>query len=227
MVKKRRQFEVSRWACWPEPEARDEKPDLGFVPPLLRRRLSGLAGSALAVAGKCLDERRGIPVVLASRHGELARTAAILADLADRQPPSPTAFSLSVHNSATGLLGLLRRDRAASTAIAAGELTLAMGLLEAVVQAADADGMALLIHAEERPPSPYAEILPASTGGFALAMLVTVGGGRFSLAPATAGGRIPVDQPGALAALMREETDQAILGDSGLAWRVTRHAAAA
>src|SRR5690606_5860730 len=92
-------FGVISWAFW-APGKKQSRPDISFVPSLLRRRLSILSAGAMHVANTALQDERDIPVVFASRHGELGRTAAILEALAACEAPSPTAFSLSVHNTA-------------------------------------------------------------------------------------------------------------------------------
>src|SRR5882757_5706397 len=51
------------------------------MPAMLRRR-AGFAGKmALEVAYRCLDGRVGVPTVFCSRHGECARSVALLSDL--------------------------------------------------------------------------------------------------------------------------------------------------
>ncbi len=47
---------------------------------------------------------------------------------------SPTLFKNSVHNTAAGVLSVADRNRSASTSLAAGELTVASALLEAMLQ---------------------------------------------------------------------------------------------
>lgn len=227
-----RKFGVSRWAAWPPSGSGEDKPDIQFVPPLLRRRLSRLSGIALAVANQCLGEMRAVPIVFASRHGELGRTANILADLARAELPSPTAFSLSVHNSTTGLLALVRGDRTASTAIAAGPLTLAMGLLEALVQAIDVNDSALLICAEGPTPALYSKLLPDESPEFALAILVTVKRQDFSLervisADTTQHPARLAMQAAALATMFAGAKKTVLLGDAEQTWRIRRNACSA
>src|ERR1043166_10061890 len=94
-------------------------PPLGFIEPQLRRRLSLLDRIALHVAHACVKQGEAVRVVFASRHGELARSAELLAQLAAGAIASPMAFSLSVLNAAPGLYGIARKDRSASTALSA------------------------------------------------------------------------------------------------------------
>ncbi|MBW3567014.1 MAG: beta-ketoacyl synthase chain length factor [Proteobacteria bacterium] len=218
--------------CWSfratDPGA-GERPDLQFVPPMLRRRLSRLAASALSVAKTCLGEDQGIPVIFASRHGELARTVEILTSLAHDEPPSPTAFSLSVHNSSTGLLGMIRGDRAASTAIAAGNLTLVMGMLETILQAGAADGRALLVYADEPLPVAYSDASRPQDTEVALAVLLdtTMKGMVLSKNGATRPAPDLGRQAHTLVALLEGRADSVELGDSEQAWQVTKNACVA
>lgn len=222
-------FGVVRWAAWPQADSPEEKPDIQFVPPLLRRRLSRLGSMALAVTQQCLGDERGIPVVFASQHGELNRTAEILVDLARNEPPSPTAFSLSVHNAAVGLLGLIRGDRAAGTAIAAGPATLAMGLMETMMQAGDAGGSALLVFADEGAPELYANLAGTNSYSLALAVLVDVTreGFRLGWANTETTDAPCVDQARDLFETLRGVRRRAVLGDATQAWQVTADARAA
>lgn len=139
---------VARWSSWPA--GTTTTPDIGFVEPLMRRRLSTLSKMALKVAHDCASEDQAVRLVFASRHGELRRTAGILDDIAAGEPVSPTAFSLSVLNAMAGIYSIARRDRSPSTAIAAGAQTLGYALLEAHAQyAADPSTPVLVVYADE------------------------------------------------------------------------------
>ena len=114
---------IARHAVWPVRTLADgapEAPDVGFVEPMLRRRLSSLARMTLCVAQACTadhaHERGRLRLVYASRHGELARTTTMLEALAARQELSPTVFSTSVLNASAGLFSILHKNRAPATA---------------------------------------------------------------------------------------------------------------
>lgn len=224
-----RKFGIRRWQAWFPGADEDSRPDIKFVPPLLRRRLSRLSANLLCVAHTCLRHDTGIPIVFASRHGELTRTSEILGALAKSEPPSPTAFSLSVHNSGVGLLGMIRGDRIASTAVAAGELTLAMGVLEALVQAESAQGQALLVYAEEAPPEIYAGQMDADARDGAVALLLDTGGAELVLAATAqdiASGQVP-DRLRSLLDVLAGKAASAQLGDADQAWQIERNVRAA
>jgi hypothetical protein len=165
-------FSLIAWSAWApgldSPEAwrawlrgqRSAQPDgapaVDFVPPLQRRRLSRLARMVFHVAEDVAPGEQGhLPVVFGSRHGETRRTLGLLTELAADEAPSPTDFSLSVHNSTPGLHAILTGNRNAHTAIGAGPETLFACLLEAGAQLRDAGGGLLLLWADEPPPDLY------------------------------------------------------------------------
>ncbi|MDE1460364.1 beta-ketoacyl synthase chain length factor [Spartinivicinus poritis] len=128
------------WQEWAESKAdmpaTEEQPALAWLPARQRRRLSLQAKMALTVAQQCLEktETDSVRTIFASRHGEAQRMQHMLQQLALDEPLSPTEFGLSVHNSTAGWYGVLFKDNAATTAIAAGKDTFPSGLIEAVSQ---------------------------------------------------------------------------------------------
>ena len=101
---------IARWSVWESsvsPEGSLASPDVSFVEPLLRRRLSSLTRMTLRVAYDCAHDIPGVRFVYASRHGELARTTTMLEALANKAALSPAVFSMSVLNASTGLFSML------------------------------------------------------------------------------------------------------------------------
>jgi hypothetical protein len=149
------QLPLASWAAWSE-EGEDgprELPKLDFVEPMLRRRLSALSKISLWVAHQCAQEVADARMIYASQHGEIVRTTDMLRSLAEHEPLSPTAFSLSVLNASIGLYSILRGNCAPATAIAAGAETLGYALLEAHGQLSrDPDNAVLVIYADESVP---------------------------------------------------------------------------
>ncbi len=135
---------------WTQSEA-DARPDVGFVPPMERRRLTPLERAALAVAWKVYPHGEEIPIVFASRWGEIGTTLKLMRQMHDEGEMSPAGFSNSVHNAAPGHLSLLTKSKAPYTAIAAGKETYDMGLLEASTY----PGRVLFVYAEEATPEMY------------------------------------------------------------------------
>lgn len=147
------------WQAWAAgtltvADAPDSSPPVDFIPALQRRRLSRLSRFALAAAHACAGERQHLPTVFASRHGEIHRTVGLLKELARKEPLSPMAFSLSVHNTASGLYSITTGNTAPSTAIAAGCDTLPMAIIEAIGQLQQHEQV-MVVYAEEPLPDDY------------------------------------------------------------------------
>ena len=150
---------VAAWATWGR-EQWGSQPEVSFIEPLLRRRLSFLDRIALHLANACAPHEGRAQLVFASRHGELARSADLLAQLAADELPSPMGFSLSVLNAAPGLYGIARKDLSPSTAMSAEEATFPLALIEAAAQALDGpEAPVVLAFADEPPPEAYRELV--------------------------------------------------------------------
>ena len=122
------------WRAWAKDEymiTRGKDPSVKNMTPMLRRRAGFAAKMALEVAYQCLGNRTGVPLVFSSRHGEAARSADLLLELAGGAPLSPTSFGLSVHNAPAGLFSIARVDHANSTAVAAGRSSVESAVIEA------------------------------------------------------------------------------------------------
>jgi hypothetical protein len=145
---------VSRWSAWPRDGA-SAVPEVKFIDPMQRRRLGPLAKMLLHVAHECVGDLPHIRVVLASQHGELSYAVAMLRALATGEPVSPATFSLSVHNAPAGLFSILREDRSASSAVAAGEETLGQGLVEAYGQLEENEEPVLFLYGDATLPTEY------------------------------------------------------------------------
>lgn len=157
-------------ADWRETPA-DPKGDVGFVPPMERRRLTPLERAALAVAWRVYPHGEEIPVVFASRWGEIGTTLRLMRQMHDEGEMSPAGFSNSVHNAAPGHLSLLTKSTAPYTAVAAGADTYEMGLLEASAH----PGKVLFVYAEEATPEFYRGTFPDVRAASATALLIDNG----------------------------------------------------
>jgi len=154
-------FPVARWFVWDpciSPVGSVSAPDVSFVEPLLRRRLSSLARMSLRVAYDCAHDIPNARFVFASQHGELARTVTMLESLAEKEALSPAVFSMSVLNASAGLFSILQKNVAPSTAISAGCSSFGYGLLEAGLQLASNPQLPVLfIYADESVPAVYGQ----------------------------------------------------------------------
>lgn len=165
-------FTVASYAAW-RAEGADgtvAKPDVSFIPPLERRRLTGVERAALAVAWQVRPEGE-VPVVFASRWGEIGVTVKLMTQFHADREMSPAGFSASVHNAAPGAFSLLTHNHAPYTAIAARERSLEAGLLEALTQ-----GAVVFVFAEEATPAFYAPEFGPLQPACALAVRLEPGG---------------------------------------------------
>ena len=174
-------FTVASYAAWRADEA-SAKPDVSFIPPLERRRLTGVERAALSVAWQVRPEGE-VPVVFASRWGEIGVTLKLMTQFHADREMSPAGFSASVHNAAPGAFSLLTRNHAPYTAIAARERSLEAGLLEALAQGAAAcsasgpyQGTVVFVFAEEATPAFYAPAFGPLQPACALAARLEPGG---------------------------------------------------
>lgn len=129
------------WRAWlraPQalPAEAAAAPPLPEVPAMARRRIDPLGRAALQVAYWAQQDvdaaaLPAMPLVFASRWGELARSIAMLQELARGEALSPTAFSHSVHNAIGAQYSIQRGITANVSAVAAGEVSAAAGWAEA------------------------------------------------------------------------------------------------
>ncbi len=139
-------------------------PDVSFVPPLVRRRLSPLQKIYFALAHQ-IEPSAPIPspapqapsalqapippiFIFASRDGEDTLTRRIVDDFHADGSVSPHRFSSSVYNAAPGLWSVFTKNVAPYTAIAAGDDTIECGLIETLA-ALKSGRDAVLVYAEE------------------------------------------------------------------------------
>jgi len=190
------QLSVSKWAAW-APGIQEQadwqawakgdatisgpvNPDVKFVAPMMRRRLSGLSRMAFRVAADCLEgttEAESPTFVFCSRYGEYERSYGILEGIAAGNPASAAAFSMSVHNTATSLFSIETGNRAPSIALAGGEATLENGFLEAwSLLSTQSASSVLLIYHDERLPDLYRGQKTTVNCDCALAMILKASG---------------------------------------------------
>lgn len=151
-------------------------PKLAFVPPMQRRRLSPFAKMALLVANNSVNStNKELPIVFSSRHGDLPKTSTLLADLADENALSPTAFGLSVHNAIPSLFSIFTNNKQAINAISAGQDSFMMGLID--VYSRLKSGLAeeiLFIHADQKLPKTYLGFQDEQQLSHAVAMVISL-----------------------------------------------------
>ena len=219
---------VSKWATWGD-EGCSPQPQVGFIEPLLRRRLSVLDRIALHVANACVSEGEPVHLVFASRHGELARTAELLTQIAADALPSPMGFSLSVLNAAAGLYGIARKDLSPATAVSAEEATFPLALVEAAAQAwSDPAASVVLAFADEPPPAVYQELVTTPRTAHGIGLRLEARAPKVKIEMSWSEGEGEGEQEAAVAAFMRCVTEGARTHWSGRGhtWRWVPHGGA-
>jgi hypothetical protein len=153
---------TERWQQWQQPNGdlppKPDSPALAHIPAMQRRRFSRLTKMMLTAAYQCQPDMH-CRSIFASRHGELTRTLGLLKDIAQQQALSPMAFSQSVHNTASGLFGIVNDNTTTSTSIAAGEQTLTQALIEAYAQLAQSPSPVLVVFGDDPVPPVYSEFI--------------------------------------------------------------------
>ena len=160
------------WAAGRREIGGDAEPALRAMAPMLRRRAGVLDRMALEVAYRCLGDRRDVPAIFCSRHGEASRSVDLLTDLAQELPLSPTMFGLSVHNATGGLFSIARGDHAGSSALAAGSSSVEHAAIEACGLLADGASEVLLVVYDRPLPALYAAYQDCHEQPFAWAWLM-------------------------------------------------------
>ncbi|PHQ69446.1 MAG: 3-oxoacyl-ACP synthase [Sneathiella sp.] len=166
------------WQQWAETErdipAHEELPDVSDLPAGLRRRLSRLGKMTLRVALDAGQAERA-RIVFSSRNGNVTEMLKLLQTLAAGDPISPTGFGMAVHNSLAGMLSIVTKNTQSQTAIAAGNESLCMGMMEALsLLREDPNEPVLLIHCDENLPDFYQPFQDTDVPVCALAMVLSV-----------------------------------------------------
>ena len=188
------------WRAWAQkpflPEG-DQVPALAEMPAMQRRRLERLGRMALQVAWRCQpDADTGLPLVFASRHGDIARTFEMLTGLAGGEPLSPTHFGLSTHNAIAAQYSIARSLTGNYLAVSASPEAAEAAVTEALALIADGAGEVLVVVYDGPTPADYAGFLDEPECFFAWAW--RLGAARdglpvYSLEP----GEAPASRPAA------------------------------
>jgi hypothetical protein len=222
------QQEWQQWANGERTILDDGTPDVKFVVPMLRRRLSLLSRMALYVANECLEPQQSIATIFCSRHGELHRTIALLQSIVIQEPLSPMGFSLSVPNTASGLYSISRQDTSVSTTLSAGADSFEQALIDAttIIKSGE-ERQVLLICCDMPLPEVFAKFANPGERQYAFALLLSNSkqGEKFNLAFNASNNRSLTAEAHPLSFLrylLRQER-QLVIHSSRLAWSYTRH----
>ncbi|MBR4597100.1 MAG: beta-ketoacyl synthase chain length factor [Opitutales bacterium] len=114
--------------------AGENPPDVSFLPMLARRKLDMTGKIVLSLANAVAGGESGYKSVFSSRYGCLNGCIKLFESLNSGAGVSPNGFSSSVHNFPIGMQSILSKNKESYTAIAAGENSLELGVLEAFAQ---------------------------------------------------------------------------------------------
>ena len=144
-----------------------------YLKPGQRRRLNNISKITLDVAYGATGNLQQIPSVFASRRGEVDRMARLLQDICAGDDASPMVFSLSVHNTTSGLFSIQSGNQSSSTAIAAGHDTVTAALIEACSRLACGQERVLLVISENQMPEIYHRFADRNEQPVAAAFMLT------------------------------------------------------
>ena len=160
-------FYIDGFAEWYETDG-EKSPDVGFLPAMIRRRLTGVEKIGLYLAEKVCSDRNDFYTVFASRFGEWGQTVKLIKQFYEDQEMSPAGFSSSVHNAMPGILSVVKHNTMSYTTVAAGERTVG----EALTETFSGPKPVLFIYAEERTPDFYRSVFPAPFDGHGVAFFL-------------------------------------------------------
>lgn len=149
------------WHAWPKLNGEaiglaPSEPNVKFVDPMVRRRLNPFGRASLATLHALYSRADGaMPMVFASRHGDLLRTIDMLKTIAGSASISPTNFGLTVHNAVVGIAAILFKNTQPALAISAGLDTFWFGLADAVARSQATNQSHLYIFADLPTPDIY------------------------------------------------------------------------
>lgn len=145
------------------------------VPMGLRRRMPRFSLAAVRCAVGVASP--GCELVFASRYGDVTTALALSEAIIAADLLSPSAFSACVHNAAPGLSAQVVGEKSSHTAVAAGEASLAAGLLEAWLRLSGGETRdVIVLYAEQPMPDLYADFEHEPGAPFvALALRLTLG----------------------------------------------------
>lgn len=167
---------IKGWSAWaPEIQTREDwrlwaygqkeltvsgdKPKLGHLPPVARRRLSQLTKMVLHVGHELLSEFGSCKTVFCSRFGEIGQQNKITGDLIDSGEVRPAAFSLSVFNTPVSQLSIHEENIQPSTVLLSGKEDLSSGLAALLAELRlTPDQDVLLVFGDEMLPEDYQDL---------------------------------------------------------------------
>lgn len=170
--------DVARWVAG-ERDAEEPRPQ-GRALDRMNRRRASILGRALADALAEAVEQSGVdasavPTLVGSSIAEASTMVGLLEQIWRRNDPvSPAAFTVSVHNAASGLISISAKNQGYASSLAADEDTPAVTLLEAIGLVATTGEPVALVCGDEPVPLdlvPEERSWPLQAAGAVLAPL--------------------------------------------------------
>lgn len=161
------------WANNPICPSGNMKVETKAIPPMIKRRCSQLSKMCLEVAAQASQNQSVDYAVFCSQHGELDHSISLLQSICQQALLSPMAFVQSVHNTASGLYTIINKMQQNCTAIAAGDSTFLMGVLDAVVWLqSHPDDQVLLVMGDNYIPEAFQSLRVKNNHQYAVAFLL-------------------------------------------------------
>lgn len=168
------------WALWYQQKENaqnnSKKASADAIPMMMRRRMSDLSKLAVQVAVGLSQIESVDFIVFSSQHGELQRTIHLLQDIVAGEDASPTAFSLSVHNTASGLFTIATEQAVPASSLAGGQDSFHYALIEAALYLGENPNKTVLVVDFDAPlPSPYCSFEHFFVAPYALGLVLRAG----------------------------------------------------
>lgn len=194
------QIRLSDWFGWcPENVSNFQHPQLlntdkpgQSLPAMLRRRLDN-SGRAVCDLLARLDPDASHPLIHASRHGDASRTLSMLKELVSGEVPSPTRFSMSVHNAILGVHSIAHNHRRPLQALSASGNELEALIWEAHGYLTQGQSSVVIAFSESEQPKDYVGYTDHPGFPCAVAMRLSLTEGK--VLRATAGDKQVVGMP--------------------------------
>ncbi|KRG71216.1 beta-ketoacyl synthase chain length factor [Pseudoxanthomonas dokdonensis] len=208
-------FVVNRWAAWapgvqtqaqwqawaqaPWLPVGDDSPALSEVAPMQRRRIERLGRMAIQTAYWCQSAARDdLPMIFASRHGDVAGSLRLLESLVSEQALSPTGFGLSVHNAIAALYSIIENRTGNYLAVAGGAATPEVAMVEAAGLLADGADEVMVVCYDASLPDLYADFAEEPSAFHAWCWQVAAGDGSDAIGLSCGAGQASTEAPSAL-----------------------------
>lgn len=153
-----------------------ELPTTPLIPKMSARRMSTPSKLATQAALTLINQHSIDAAIFISQHGELERSYKIIENICLQQDVSPTDFSMSVHNTAAGLVSIIGKQIFPISSLAAGIDGFQQALLEtyALLQTDDIKKV-LVVDFDGDIPQVYQTQYPQYTPAYACAYIIGQG----------------------------------------------------